>query len=319
MKTFKRILLGMDRTDTDLQLLDYVKILHPIHKPEKIYCAHVVKIFELPSFVISKNGEFILRPLDERLKKNLEDSVHKKLRPGQYNITCDILEGKVDKQLLHWSEIKGVDLSILGRKSTALGTGFSAKRFLRKSSSSVLFVPYRDKHKIKKIALATDFSKTSTYSLLKILDWIKKLPGEVKLSLIHVYDVPSGVNAQIGDLPQMLKAKIRKTTEEFALHYLEELNIPIGKVDLRLVENGYVNPGKYIYEVARELQADLLVMGAQGHSPIGNFILGSVSEKVLNLNLDIPFLVLRPKSMELEKLKSFSIKNFKPVEHREAH
>lgn len=315
MKTFKRILIGMDHTQTDLELLDYVKMLHPIQKPEKIYCAHVVKVLELPSFVKSKNDEFIFRPLDERLKKNLEDSVHKKLRPGQYDVSCDILEGKVDKQLLHWAEIKGIDLSVLGRKTPASGTGVSAKRFLRKSTSSVLFVPHRAKHKIKKIVLATDFSKTSTYSLLKILAWTKKLPGEVTLSLIHVYDIPFGVNRQLGDVPQLLIDKIKKTTEEFASYYLSELNIPKEHVELRLVANNFMNPGNYVYQEAKNLKADLLVMGAQGHAPWENFIVGSVSEKVLGLNVDIPFLILRPTFAELEKLPSYSIINFQNIDH----
>lgn len=311
MKTFKRILLGMDHTQTDVELLGYLKVLHPIQKPEKVYCAHVVRVLDLPNFVINRKGEFKVKPLDERLKKNLEKSVYLKLRPGQYDIQCDILEGNVARQLLRWVELKGIDLTILGRKSPATGTGVDAKRFLRKSTSSVLFVPHKKKHKIKKIVLATDFSKTSTHSLLRVLDWKKRFPGEIKLSIIHVYDIPSAVNEQLPDVPQLLKGKIRKITKEFSLYYLDQLKIPRESVDITLIENDRVNPGNYIYKEAKKLNADLLIMGAQGHSPLGSFFLGSVSEKVLKLNTDIPFLVLRPNPSELEKIDSFSIRNFK--------
>lgn len=315
MKAFKRILIGMDLSNTDLQLLDYLKALHPIQKPDKVYCTHVVKELDLPSFVLDKKGDVKLKPLDERLKKNLEDEVSLKLRPKQFDLSCDVLEGQVADQLLHWAEVKGADLTMLGRKKAKLGLGISAKRFLRKSPSSVLFVPYKKKHKIKRIVLATDFSKTSSYALLKLMDWIKGIPGEVKLNLVHVYDVPSGVLAQMGTLPERIILRIRKITKEFMDYYLSSFEIPKGTVDISLVENGHVNPGYFIYQKAKELEADLLVMGARGHSSLENFILGSTSEKVLDLNTNIPFLVLRPTSGELENIESFSIKNFKDIDY----
>lgn len=315
MKTFNRILMGMDLSNTDLYLLDYLRVFAGIHKPEKIYCAHVVQRLDLPSFILNELGNMDIKPLDERLKKNLEDEVNLKIRPGEMDINCDVLEGNVGEKLLHWSDVKATDLAILGRKIPVSGTGVAAKRFLRRSNSSVLFVPHKKKERIKTIVVATDFSKTSTYVLQNVVAWAKQLPGQIKLKLVHVYDVPSGINAQLGTLPATIKQRIRETTEEFCEEYLKELKLQEEDITFMLVENNHVNPGHLIYEAAKDLKADLLVMGAQGHSFLGNLILGSVSEKVLDLNLNIPLLILRPKEVELNKLDSFSIKTFKTIEY----
>lgn len=315
MKTFNRILMGMDLSNTDLYLLDYLRIFAGIHTPEKVYCAHVVQRLDLPSFVMNELGGMDIKPLDERLKKNLEDAVKLKIRPGELDINCDVLEGNVGEQLLHWADVKATDLAILGRKIPVSGTGVAAKRFLRRSNSSVLFVPHKKKKNIQRIVVATDFSKTSSYVLQNVVAWSKQLPGKVNVQLIHVYDVPSGINAQLGTLPAAIKQRIRETTEEFGQEYLKELGLQGENITFTLVENNHVNPGHLIYQTAREMNGDLLVIGAQGHSFLGNLILGSVSEKVLDLNLDIPLLVLRPKEVELEKLESFSIKTFKTIEY----
>ncbi|RQH11871.1 universal stress protein [Okeania hirsuta] len=315
MNAFKRILLGMDLSNTDLYLLDYLKVFAGIQQPEKVYCTHVVRELDLPSFVMDELGEMKATPLDERLKKSLEEEVKLKLKPGEFEVDCDVLEGKAGEKLLHWAEVKGVDLAILGRKIPSQGSGVAARRYLRKSPSSVLFVPHQKRQRIGRIALATDFSPTSTYALRKVLDWAEKLPGQVKVSLIHVYDVPSGVRAQLGSRPDLILKRIRETHEEFFKHYLDVLGFADKGIELKLVENMHVNPGHYVYETAKEIKADLLVMGAFGHSFFGNLILGSVSEKVLELNLDIPLMILRPLHAEVEKLPSFSIKKFKTLDY----
>ncbi|MBI3698339.1 MAG: universal stress protein, partial [Acidobacteria bacterium] len=52
------------------------------------------------------------------------------------------------------------------------------------------------------------------------------------------------------------------------------------------------NPGAEIVRVAREVQADLLVMGAHGHRKVKDFLLGDTIEPVRHA-LDTPILIVR--------------------------
>ncbi|MEM6801087.1 MAG: universal stress protein [Bacteroidota bacterium] len=317
MKNFKRVLLGMDLSNTDLKLLDYLKLLSKSQHFEAVYCSHVVRAFDVPSFVLDEMGGMTARPLDERLKKNLQDEISLKIRPNALKIQVDVLEGKLTQELLHWSEVKGIDLAIFGRKKQA--SSLAARRFLRRSNCSVLFVPSSSKAKIKRIALATDYSQTSTYVLLETLKWIEQMEEKVQLELIHVYDVPSGVRAQLGDVPEILLNRIREAQEKFGRYYLETLGLNPDTIQLRLVENTHINPGIHIQKAAQSSKADLLLLGAYGHSFLENLIVGSVSERILELDSEIPLLVVRPPKEAIKQLPTFSIKNFKKIDYAEAY
>jgi len=55
---------------------------------------------------------------------------------------------------------------------------------------------------------------------------------------------------------------------------------------------GYGRPRKEISRIAKESNADLLVMGAHGHKGIKDLIFGSTIDAVRH-NLTIPILVVR--------------------------
>lgn len=317
MKNFKRILLGMDLSNTDLKLLDYLKFLSKTQAFEAVYCSHVVKELDVPSFVWDEMGSMRVKPLDERLKKNLQDEISLKIKPDALNIQVDVLEGKLTQELLHWAEVKGIDLAIFGRKNQT--SSLAARRFLRRSNCSVLFVPASSRAHIKRIALATDYSQTSSFVLLETLKWIERFEEKVELELIHVYDVPSGVRAQLGDVPEILLNRIREAQEKFGRHYLEGLDLDPEQFKLRLVENTHINPGVHIQKAAKASKADLIIMGAYGHSFLENLIVGSVSERILELASEIPLLVVRPPKEAIKELPTFSIKNFKNIDYAEAY
>ena len=148
---------------------------------------------------------------------------------------------------------------------------------------------------------------------------MEQMEDKIELELIHVYDVPSGVRAQLGDVPEILINRIRKAQEAFGRHYLEGLGLDPDQFKLRLVENTHINPGVHIQKAAKACDADLLLLGAYGHSFLENLIVGSVSERVLELESEIPLLVIRPPKQTLKKLPTFSIKNFKKIDYAEAY
>jgi manganese transport protein len=53
------------------------------------------------------------------------------------------------------------------------------------------------------------------------------------------------------------------------------------------------SPGKEIVRFAREMQPDLLIMGAHGHGGLKDLIFGTTISPVRH-NLNIPMLVVRP-------------------------
>lgn len=79
-----------------------------------------------------------------------------------------------------------------------------------------------------------------------------------------------------------VQAAIERTVAE-----LSSLSVPIAT----LVRDG--SPAEEIVDAARELHADLVVLGSRGWGAVRSVFLGSVSERVLHL-AHCPVLVVRP-------------------------
>jgi nucleotide-binding universal stress UspA family protein len=72
-----------------------------------------------------------------------------------------------------------------------------------------------------------------------------------------------------------------------------DYHIPTDKIQPVYRENILQNPAKHILEYAREIQADLLLTGARGHSVLRNMLFGSVTEALIEQNHEFPLLIVR--------------------------
>jgi nucleotide-binding universal stress UspA family protein len=80
-----------------------------------------------------------------------------------------------------------------------------------------------------------------------------------------------------------------------ALQRFIQLEIPeqAHSIDVRLIPKMKPGIGHYLMEVAEEVNADLIVIGARGHSRVERLLIGSVTEKVLAMTTRIPVFVIK--------------------------
>jgi nucleotide-binding universal stress UspA family protein len=80
-----------------------------------------------------------------------------------------------------------------------------------------------------------------------------------------------------------------------AFHDFLQKEIPAyhDEIETILVPRMKPGIGTYIMETADEVNADLIVMGAKGHSQVERLLMGSVTEKVLALTTQLPVLVVK--------------------------
>ena len=149
---------------------------------------------------------------------------------------------------------------------------------------------------IKKIILATEFSDTAKDASLYALWLAKTLKAE--LIPLHVFDiavwnVPSqyylkpgfdGIVEGVEDSKQRGKETLRKLEEEFDM-----------KVDTVFTEG---RAGEETIRVAKELKADLIVLGTHGYSGWKRFTIGSVAEYIVR---HAPCAVLTTRHVERRK------------------
>lgn len=129
---------------------------------------------------------------------------------------------------------------------------------------------------LKRLLWATDFSETSQVAL----EWGVALASLTKaeMTLLHIAEAAEATDAK-------LAAEHRQRLEEIAKQ-LEQKGLTVTS----LVRSG--QPAQTIVQTANEVGADLIVLGAHGHTSLREKLLGSTTEQVLQTS-PVPVLFVR--------------------------
>ncbi|MEL6192664.1 MAG: universal stress protein [Bacteroidota bacterium] len=288
---FNRILVGLDMSQTDKHLLTYIQKQCFIGDNDQLYLLHVVPTLVSPKFIIETSGIEPTFPLDEKLAGQIADSLVDNLSKG--SIQIGIQEGSVTSKLLHWEEVKQAKLTFLGKKSSEAGSGVNALRFIRKSKSSVWFIPEDFQRETKKVVIATDFSDHSTGGIQKAIDMCKAYVVKPSITFLNVVHAPTDMVYRLDKTYTQFSAELVKTVEEYFPTYLEKFDLEGISYETAVIEDNQFDIPKHLLDFVGEKEADLLVLGAQGHSALESFLLGSVAEKTIMKNEKVPLLIVR--------------------------
>ncbi|GAB3651944.1 hypothetical protein GCM10028791_21250 [Echinicola sediminis] len=294
MSFFTRILVGLDLSEMDNNVIAYVSNYVKIHPSvEIIYFVHVVNNLELPEDIRKKYGDFLL-PNDETIKYEMKQEVSK--YPDSFKniqVEYEVLEGAPLKQLLHWSKVKLIELIVAGKKEPHKGTGIVMEKLARKSRCSILFVTPGQKELLpsKRILVPVDFSRRTDAILEVVREFSANVPG-LKIIGLKVVNVPTGYY------------KIGKTFEEFAeimvenekenwVKYQESRHLDDLDIEMHFEPKHHENIAKIIFDFAQRQDASLIVMGSKGQTEASVLLLGSVAEKLISYDYQIPLLLLK--------------------------
>ncbi len=141
---------------------------------------------------------------------------------------------------------------------------------------------------INKILFPTDFSDYAQYAQDHVIDLAKKYGA--KVILLHV--VPLTVSPYPMVYP-ISEDELAPQLREAAQKRLEQLEATLkghGVAVETATESGPAFAG--IVSAARELQADMIIMGTHGHGAVRQMLLGSTAEKVVR-KAECPVLTVR--------------------------
>ena len=191
MYRYKRLMVGLDFTEMDEVMINYVSDLARVIKPEKIYFVNAQPELEYGEDIYKDYPELEV-PIDEHLEERLKDEVLKHFKGAdQFDIDYQILEGKPFEELLQWTKIKNIDLLLVGRKKDLQGSGILPQRLARKVMCSIMFVPQKAKLKLENLFLASDFSKYASMAFEEALS-LARGNEQATVIVFNSYELPSG-------------------------------------------------------------------------------------------------------------------------------
>jgi nucleotide-binding universal stress UspA family protein len=290
MENFEKAMVGMDLTEMDDILISKMAVLSEILGIKKIYFIHVSKNLALPEEIREKFPDLVA-PADEAIEAEILTIIKQNNYPEHLEIEVFAEEGNPMPTFLRWAKLKDVDLIIMGRKITLQGSGSLAKTMAQKAPCSVLFLPERVEMKIpKRILIPMDFSEHTNMTIF----FAQKAAEEfgAKIFALHLYEVPSGYHKtgkSFEEFAEIMEENSRKDYEKFIKkHHHPEF-------DCLFVLSNNGEPGRLIIEKAKDQQIDLILMGSRGRTASAAVLLGSVAEKLVNVNNEIPMLIFKKK------------------------
>lgn len=296
MRKFKKILVGLDLSPLDEVLIKKTAQLARFFEAEQVYFVHVAKDLALPEEV-SRNYPDLLAPVDEVIEKSINDQVMAAGFPSEVAFQVDAKEGGTLDKILRWSKVKDVDLIIMGRKHDLEGSGTLAKRVALRSSCSVLFLPEDMKaESFEKLFVPIDFS---SYSVLA-LDYAKEInqdPSNIKC--FHLYEVPQGYS-KTGKSFEEFAGIMHENAQKNYQQFIQTNKLPEFPYELGLKGKG--NRAEFLLDAAKKDTADLIVIGSRGRTDSAALLIGSVAEKLIDINNEIPMLVLKKKGENMHFL-----------------
>lgn len=296
MVKINHALIALDLSPFDEVLIAYARFLLPKFGTGQISLLHV-----LPDLNIPRNLELDLRrkfspktPMDELIREKIRQEAEPlSTAPNSPPVGIEVAEGSPYRKLIEWVGEKKPDLVVVGKKEESLGSGITARRMSRNlRESGVLFVPKAASSLIERILVPIDFSDNSARALQMAEALADRIPGCSVLATYVIDYPPTGYylnQREYNTFNQMLIRTAESTYKEF----LEEHAIEGQDIDFRILENSWHNIAGALLESIGNTRADLVIMGAQGHSALQAFLYGSVTEKILSRQLKVPVLVIR--------------------------
>lgn len=295
MKPIKRAVVALDLSDADQDIIRMTSMINDLYELTKLYFIHIIPDFGAPQNTdLEFHDKFTTDvPVDEAVKTKLEKVIHPHFAAAHHEkIAVEVIEGKPYQKLAHWAEVKDADLLVFGKKKKSAGSGITARRAARQVACNLFLIPENPPSTIKRILVPMDFSDNSVRALERALQVKGSFP-DAKIQVVHLIrtltaDHYYGLNQVAAYRSEAVEAS-RKAYEKIRTDLqLSETDAPIAYLD-----DPYGNVFRHLWEYTEDQQPDLVIMGAQGHSGIHNFLYGSVTEDFVDYCEGIPILVVR--------------------------
>ncbi|MBZ9653039.1 universal stress protein [Psychroflexus montanilacus] len=285
MKSIKNVLVGLDLSSIDEQLIKYSSFFSELAEVEKVYFVHNIKRYEI-SEILEKELEDI--DLEELITEELKETIDK-------NFTADvewqvlISDDPYTESLISYIVNKySIDLLVLGNKNNESGSGILGFKLLRTIRCQFLWVPSRSNIKMDKIWIGTDFSSASKkcFSFSSYLETKKS----IQIEAVHVYSLPIHFSPYVNN--SKIEPKMNSYIDKKLDNFLKKVDYT-GKVQKFKILGREANVASKLKKEAYKNNVDLLIVADKGSNTFSNLTLGSVTEDLFNRELKIPLLVAK--------------------------
>jgi nucleotide-binding universal stress UspA family protein len=284
MKTIRKILVALDLTSTDAELIRYASFLSKELKLEKVYFVHNIKKYE-----ISELFKEQLKDLD--LEKMISDELDEKVAEHYKAETASevlISEDPYTESLINYIAHKyAIDLVVVGKKSKKNGTGVIPEKLMRLLKCDILSVPETGNYKLTNIWTGTDFSRESVKSF-QLASYLSKETG-AQITAVHIYNVPIQFTPFLDK--EEIVPKIETHTREKFEKFLNRSKIT--NCEMKIIRGREASVAEKLTTEAEKAGVDLVVVADKGGNAFSSLLVGSMTDEIFKKRRKIPLWVAK--------------------------
>ncbi len=295
MYPLKRILVALDNSDADDDLIEYASFATQASNAEVVYFVNIIKDAKIPDDVLVEFPDLLDNAIKDRVNKLREKIEHHFDVSLKANIKFVVKEGQPAKQILNLAEKYNIDAILVGRKHASSSSNVVVQRLARRAKCSLLIVPEIKYTSMKRLLVATDLSHNSLIALEEAIAIAEQHKQSAEIICHHVFSVPSGYHytgKSYLEFAEVMRKNAQKEFEKF-IQKVDTKGIKIRSL-FTLDEND--SPVDDIYKAAIAEKVDCIVVGGKGKSATTSFfMIGNTTEKLVSSVSEVPLLLVRPK------------------------
>ena len=289
MEPFEHILVGLDNSPLDDQLIDYTSFIVDHTSAKRVEFVNIVRNLNVPIEVKKEFPELIDTALNER-KESLKRKVEERFKPvKKIKKVINVRKG-APEDLLTIADKNDIDLIIVGQKKTLESSGVTTLRLARRANCNLLIIPENPEPltpKAEKLLVPIDFSQYSKLALEQTIDFAVKNDSKPEVICQNVYVVPAGYHytgKSYEEFAEIMKKNAQSNFEKF----IKKVGTRGIKVEDRYSLDQNDNLASDIYDLADDIDADFVIIGAKGRTATAALFLGSLAEKMVNEKMYSP-------------------------------
>jgi nucleotide-binding universal stress UspA family protein len=289
----EKILVLMDTSEADKTLLKFITMMANASQTKEVHFFNSIRTMNIPEDVLKDFPDIKKKTIEER-KQQITDLVNATLPEDILSmVQVHIQEGSPSRGILNFVEEHNIDLVIMGRHKDFVGGGILSNRLARRAACSLFIVPENSEPAVGHILVPCDYSPHSKIAMEEAILIARKY-NVPKVTCQNVYTVPGGYHYSgktYEEFAEVMEKNAAKQFKKFMADIDHEgVNIePVYTLD----END--DPVEDIVNFANKTKPDALIIGVKGRTATTALFIGSKAEQLIQLNSQIPMLVVRPK------------------------
>lgn len=284
MKLIRNILVGLDLSYIDENLIKYASFLADKLGIEKVYFVHNIKKYEISEVfeeqLKSVNlEELITDEIEEKISKNFSAKAETDILISEDPYTESLINYIVNKYM--------IDLVVIGNKHEHGGTGVVPDKLLRLLNCHIVSVPPKTKMSLEKVWVGTDFSRESKKAF-NVAEYLHDEGGS-NITAAHIYHLPIQFAPFVNH--EEVIPKIEKHTKTKFERYLS--GISLKDLEWKTFRGRDASISTRLATEAERAGVNMILVTDKGGNVISNILVGSVTDELFSVKLAIPLWVVK--------------------------